>query len=259
MDRYRRTSVMIASDLARGALALVMLWAPSLPVIYAVAFGLSLGNLLYAPAAQSLVPSVVPDRLLGRANAVVWSSFQGLHVLGSVLGGAIVGVAGARAAFEVNAVSFLASAALLIGVREPAVVAPTGSRPGRFVDDVRNGFGFATRDPLLRRLLAVQLLAVLSVGGTGALLVVLAREQFGVSGSRFGALVAAIGVGAFTGPLLTGRLIDRRPSTAFVFVPYIVRGLIDASLTFLRGFLAPAALLFVYGVNTSTVASDTRP
>lgn len=98
----------------------------------------------------------------------------------------------------------------------------------------------------------MQLLAVLSVGGTGALLIVLATEQLGVDEGDFGLLVAALGVGAFTGPLLFGRLVDRLDSPVLVFIPYLVRGLIDAALAFATGFWVPAALLLFYGINTST-------
>jgi DHA3 family macrolide efflux protein-like MFS transporter len=37
-----------------------------------------------------------------------------------------------------------------------------------------------------------------------------------------------------------------------VFIPYLVRGLIDAALAFATGFWVPAALLLLYGINTST-------
>jgi sugar phosphate permease len=81
---------------------------------------------------------------------------------------------------------------------------------------------------------------------------VLATEQLGVDEGDFGLLVAAVGIGAFLGPLLFGRLVDRIDSPVLVFIPYLVRGLIDAALAFLTGFWVPAALLVLYGINTST-------
>lgn len=159
-------------------------------------------------------------------------------------------MAGPAGAFALNAATFALSALLLTRVREPAAPQQSGPRP-RLRVEARDGVALVRSDPFIRRLLGVQLLAVLSVGGTGALLVVLATEQLEVDQSDFGLLVAALGVGAFLGPLLVGRLVDRVDSPVLVFIPYLVRGLIDAALAFLTGFWVPAALLLLYGVNTS--------
>ena len=253
VDRYPRRRVMIAADLGRAGLAFAMAAASSLPQIYAIAFGLALGALFHGPSVQALVPDVVGQDVLGRANAIIWSGIQSSHVLGSALGGAIVSAIGPRAAFVVNGATFLLAAGLVAAIRLPAVSATVDApvRRGLWYE-AAEGFRYATRDGFVRGLLVVQLLAVLSVGGTGALLVVLASEQLGVDGARFGLLVAAIGAGAFTGPLLFGRWLDRHPTPSFVFMPYLVRGVIDASIAFMRGFWLPAVSLFVYGVNTST-------
>jgi MFS family permease len=251
VDRHPRRGVMVTADLARCGLALVMTQTTAIPAIYALAFGLALAGVFYGPAYQSLLPAVVPARVLGRANALSWSTVQSSHVLGAALGGAAVAVTGAAGAFALNAATFLISALLLLRVREP-VSAITAARTTRLRTETRQGIEVIRADAFIRRLLGVQVLAVLSVGGTGALLVVLATEQLGVDESDFGLLVAALGVGAFLGPLLFGRLVDRLDSPVLVFLPYLVRGLIDAALAFVTGFWVPAALLLLYGINTST-------
>jgi sugar phosphate permease len=140
---------------------------------------------------------------------------------------------------------------LLLRVPEPA--SPTATvRQTPLGAEARQGIEFIRADRFIRQLLAVQLLAVLSVGGTGALLIVLTTQQLGVDERDFGLLVAALGAGAVIGPLLFGRLIDRIDSPVLVFIPYLVRGVIDAALAFVTGFWIPAALLLLYGINTST-------
>lgn len=252
VDRYRRRSVMIAADLTRAGLALLMARATSLPEIYSLAFGLSLAGLFSGPSVQALIPGLVDRDVLGRANALLWSGVQSFHVLGSAIGGGVVALAGPRGAFVVNAATFAVSAAFLLRLREPEMGQRTERTGHRLSRETAEGIRYALGDPFLRRLLVVQFLAVLSVGGTGALLVVLAREQLGVQGGDFGLLVAAIGAGAFLGPILLGHLFDRRQSTAFLFIPYGLRGIIDATLAFVHGLWLPAGLLFVYGLNTST-------
>ncbi len=251
VDRLPRRRVMITADLARAALVVLMSQATAIPAIYALAFGLALGGVFHGPAYQSLVPAVVPARILGRANALTWSTVQSTHVLGAALGGAAIALVGASGAFLLNAATFLLSALLLLRVPEPA--SPTSTvRQTRLGAEARQGVEFIRADRFIRQLLAVQLLAVLSVGGTGALLIVLTTQQLGVDEADFGLLVAALGVGAVIGPLLFGRLIDRIDSPVLVFIPYLVRGIIDTALAFVTGFWLPAALLLLYGINTST-------
>jgi len=251
VDRLPRRRVMITADLARSALAVLMSQATAIPAIYALAFGLALGGVFYGPAYQSLVPAVVPARILGRANALTWSTVQSTHVLGAALGGSAIALVGASGAFLLNAATFVLSALLLLRVPEPA--SPTSTvRRTRLRDEAREGVEFIRADRFIRQLLAVQLLAVLSVGGTGALLIVLTTRQLGVDEGDFGLLVAALGVGAVIGPMLFGRMIDRIDSPVVVFIPYLVRGVIDAALAFVTGFWIPAALLLLYGINTST-------
>jgi len=67
--------------------------------------------------------------------------------------------------------------------------------------EAQEGVRVLVGDPLLRALAFGQLLAALFAGATSALLVVLAEERFGITGTGYGFLIAAIGFGAAIGPL----------------------------------------------------------
>ena len=250
-DRYPRRRVMVAADLVRAALAgLLALAHGSVGLAYAVAFGLSAGSLAFNPAASSLVPDVVDADEVVEANATLWTVAVLAQVVLAPLAGALVGLAGVGVAFGANAASYLASAALLR--RMAAGSAPTalavqgwrGAAAG--VEAVRS-------HPLLARLAVVQVLAALSAGATGGLLVVLATETLGVGPSGFGALLGAIGAGAAAGPLLLRRWIragDRR----WLFGPYALRGGVDLVLAATTSPLVAGGALALYGVGTSTGA-----
>lgn len=111
------------------------------------------------------------------------------------------------------------------------------------------------QEPVVRPALgAGQLLASLSAGATSALLVVLAEEHLGVSGSGYGMLIGAIGIGAALGPLALLRLIrdPRRP--VFVFGPFAMRGVVDLVLATFASPAVAVCSLVAYGVGTSTGA-----
>jgi len=250
VDRLPRVQVMVAADLARvlltGALALRH---DSAPVAYAVAFGLSRGQVFFSPAAQSLLPSVVHDDELVAANSGIWTAAVTAQILIAPVAALLAVHVGFGPAFAVNAVSFALSAAVLRGLREPARTRPV-QVTSPFAH-AREGLTALAALPLLKALAAGQILAALSAGATSALLVVLAQDRLG-GGSSFGVLVAAIGAGAALGPLLLLRRVrdPRRP--LFVFGPYAIRGIVDLVLAAATSVpLAACALLF-YGLSTST-------
>lgn len=104
---------------------------------------------------------------------------------------------------------------------------------------------------MLRRLAVVQLLASMSAGATGGLLVVLAERWLRMGPAGFGGLLAAIGIGAALGPVLFGRFVragDRR----WLFGPFAIRGGVDLTMAAVANPAVAASALVVYGMSTST-------
>jgi predicted MFS family arabinose efflux permease len=241
---------MVTADLGRAAVAVVLAaFGHNLAVIYAAAFGLSVGSVFFNPAASSLLPSVVAKEDVVEANAALWSAAVLSQIALAPLAGAVVAFAGAGPAFLVNAASFVVSAALLRGL--PAGLQPDRPQRRRMAD-VAEGLRIIRRSRLLATLAGVQALAALSAGATSALLVVLAERHLHVGAGRFGLLIAAIGVGAGLGPLVLRRLLvdPRRPGV--LFGPYLLRGGVDLILAATSSFGVAMAALGVYGVGTST-------
>jgi len=249
VDRRSRRRVMIAADLGRAALALVLAaFGDNLAVIYAAAFGLSVGTVFFNPAAASVLPTLVGRDHVVAANSAIWSAAVVSQIALAPLAGALVAFAGTGPAFVVNGVSFLVSAAALARLPVSAAVAAGGRR----LADVAEGLRIIRGSRLLATLAGVQALAALSAGATSALLVVLAERHLGAGPGRFGLLLGAIGVGAGLGPLVLRRLLadPRRP--ALLFGPYLLRGGVDLTLAASSSFAVALGALGVYGVGTST-------
>ena len=253
VDRLPRIQIMIAADVWRALLAgsLIVL-GDHVAAVYVIAFGLSVGAVLFNPAANSAVPALVDDSELVAANSGIWTAAVLSQIALAPLAGLLYTALGPAPAFGINAASFVASAVLLTGLRLPATPRSTARR-GFFVDAV-DGVRVLASDRLLRALGAGQLLAALSAGATSALLVVLAREHLALPPSGYGLLLGAIGVGAVLGPLVVSRLLSDPRHPAFVFGPYVLRGLVDLVLATFTAFPVALVALAVYGLGTSTGA-----
>ena len=250
VDRLPRVRVMVAADLVRVALAAVLAVAhDSAAVAYAVAFGLSAGQVFFSPAAQSLLPSLVRDDELVAANSGIWTAAVTAQIAVAPVAALLAVNVGFGPAFALNAASFALSASVLRGLHEPERPPPVEVRSP--FSHAREALAALREVPLLKALAVGQFLAALSAGATSALLVVLAQERLGGGGS-YGLLVAAIGAGAALGPLLLLRRIHDPRRPLFVFGPYAVRGVVDLVLVAVTSVPLAAAALVVYGLSTST-------
>ena len=251
VDRLPRVTVMVGADLARMVLAAVLaVWHRDIALVYAVAFGLSAGSVFFNPAAGSLLPALVTDDELVAANSGIWSAAVLSQILVAPLAGLLTATAGYGWAFAANAASFAISAIMLRGLRTSEAPRPV-TTISIWAQD-REALHLVARDRLLRALAVAQTLAALSAGATSALLVVLAAHSLHTSGGGYGLLLAAIAVGAFTGPLLLARLPARTHGPMIVFAAFGLRSLVDLVLATVTALPAALGALVCYGIGTST-------
>lgn len=247
VDRVPPRTLLILADIVRLLAAAALAAAPTIASALAVALVLAVATAVFSPTSSALVPRMVHASDLTAANALQWTAGVVLQLVLAPLGGLLVAVTSVRVPFAINAASFGISALLL--TRLPAQPALSIGTPAlRQLPDALHAF---RRSSLLRALVAMQTLGALAVGATSALLVVLARQGYGLSPSGYGLWLGAIGAGALAGPLLVTGLRRLRPKTV-VTGAYAIRGGGDALLGLLPNGAAAAGVLAVYGVNTSS-------
>ena len=249
VDRLPHRLSLVGADLGRGAVALVLVAFPRLWVIYMGAFLLSTLGTLFNPAVNAVVPSIVGDRSLVGANSALWSAAVVSQIALAPAAGALLGAAGPRPAFAIDAASFLVSASLLAALpHTPPAEAGKGSQ----LSQIGEGLKVVRKSRLLWVLALVQALAALSAGASSALLVVLAERHLHLSPGRFGILLAAIGIGGGLGPLVLRRAVRDVRRRRFLFGPFLLRGGVDVVLAASSSFAVALGSLGAYGLATST-------
>jgi MFS family permease len=256
IDRFSRKGVLISADLVRAALVVSLLWPQGVWHAYLVAAGLAAGNTFFGPAYQAVIPVLTTADQRLAANSVAWSTGRLVQILASAVAGGLIALTGTGPAFALNAASFVASALLIgtIAIPPHAGRVGAGSKQGlgRYFADARAGLAFARRDRFVSRLLLVQAVASFAVGGTGAMLVVLAEQHLRLAPAGFAWLIGAIGAGALLGPLIPNAVARDYRDARWLFVPYIIRGIGDVLIASFTPLPVALLILFIYGLNTST-------
>lgn len=221
VDRLPRRSVLVAADLARGAvlalLALALLTGGAdLWAVYAALFALGTGEALADSAYGALVPSVVPRELLGRANARLALTFSlNNQLLGPPLG-ALMFAALWALPFGFDALAYgVAGLVLLRLAVRPRAPEPERAAGGSLWADTVRGLAFVRGVPVLRTLTACILVMNLTGVGAFSVWVLYAREHLGLSEAGFGLFIAAGAVGGVAGARLYG-VLEPRVGRAFV-------------------------------------------
>ncbi len=189
-DRLPRRQLMIACDLIRAAAFTAMVIPMPIGVLLGLAFIAALPTPPFAAARAALLPETVPAHHYPDALALATIIAQSTQVFGYLLGGVLVAVVGARGALIFNAISFLASAVALTGLR---VGRARTSQSNRMT--LREGATAIWGDVMVRR--AVVFLTSVNLGAIipESLAAVYALKHLDSSDTTAGVLAAAIAVG----------------------------------------------------------------
>ncbi|MGH2445299.1 MAG: MFS transporter [Candidatus Limnocylindria bacterium] len=210
-DRVDRRKLLVATDVARVPVALAFLLArgpDTLWIAFVAVALLAIGAAVFEPTSSASLPNLVSSEDLPAANVLIGSAWGTMLAVGAALGGLVAVTLGRDAAFVINALSFLLSAWLILGIRRPLQLPrEPGHHPsGGVTDAIATAIRFARP----RRTVASFLLTKTSFGiGTGivALLAVFGRNVFDAGDAGIGILFAARGLGALIGPFLVRSLM----------------------------------------------------
>jgi MFS family permease len=244
---------LLASGLATGHVHLLML--------YALSFLFGLAETLYDNTSSALVPALVEDHQLERANGRLYATCTVANSFaGPPLGGSLFALSVA-APFALGAAGYAVAAVLL------SVLPLTHSKrapqraPTTFVTDLKAGVRGFTGSPLLMSLCVLFGVGNLASSATYGLISLTVVERLDASPATFGLVLAGGAVGAFLGGTYGDRIGGlTRPGTALLWTT-VVSGLATAAVGMADHVVVLSALMAVDGfvvVTQSVIAVSLR-
>ena len=196
-DRIDRRLVLFGSDLVLTATGLVLHWlvmsgGSIVWPIYLVVMAVSASRAFHNPAAQAIIPALVPPEQLQSAIALSSSVFQSAQILGPALGGILYAL-DPKLPFAIASALYGISALASLAVRHRSAPAP-GKMP-LSIKSLMAGFDFACRKPVIFGAVALDA-AVVMLGGVVVLLPIFAKDILQVGPLGLGLLRAAPAFGA---------------------------------------------------------------
>ncbi len=205
------------------------------------------GSLLatMTPTQQSLVPAIVDRKDLTNAIGLNSAGMNMTRAGGPFVAGALIGVAGAGAAFALQAIALVLAFILVVRIDLPAHL------PRRASGGVRSAFDgirlIASRDDL-RALFLLACIPTFFVFPYVQFLAIFARDILEIGPAGLGILMGASGLGAVVGSLLTARRRDAAGAGRLNVILTVVYGGFVVGIALSSSVWLSLPLLFLAGV-----------
>jgi MFS family permease len=215
VDRWPLKPTMVASDLSRAGLCLLLLLAHNIWGFYAALAAISVVSSFFGPAQGVAIRAAVPLHGLRAANALMQQVMFLARIAGPAVAGMLVASFGATSCYWADAASFVASACLIASVtlsRPEEMAATTVLQPAdkagpeeeakgvaKVWADMKQGVSFIVHHAALLFVILALASGMFVLGCFGPLIAVYVRDTLHASTRIFGVASAMIGIGILLG------------------------------------------------------------
>jgi MFS family permease len=250
VDRYRRRPILIAADLGRAVLLLVIPIAAIMGVLriehlYIVAFLVGTLELVFDVAHRSFLPSLVKREQLIEGNSKLEMSRSVAMILGPGAAGGLVQLVTAPIAITVDAISFLLSALFLGWIRTPEPAPRPSEQRESIWEEVSEGLRLVSSDKLLRAVAGCIGTLGLFNSVLEAVLILYVTRELGIGPGPLGLAFAGGSVGFLLGTLLPGWVTRRFGLGPGIIGGLLLVGLSDLLIPLLAGSMAVVVIMMV--------------
>jgi DHA3 family macrolide efflux protein-like MFS transporter len=275
VDRWDRRTTMIACDLVRAGLVLLvpLVINVHIALVYLIALAVATVGLLFRPAKTAIVPLIVDEERLVTANSASSINETLADLLGYPVAAAIVaGLAGLiGAAFVLDSATYLVSAILIWGMVVPHEELPTEPFSARAIwREMAEGWRFLTHKAELLANTVVSTVAQLAFGAEIVCSLIYAKDVLNQAflpfPENYGWLMASLGLGSVAGGVAIGWFAPNAPKGPMTIAGFIGLGLamVGAGLTTspqlaIALFFAIGVANMLYLVPTITLFQELTP
>jgi DHA3 family macrolide efflux protein-like MFS transporter len=244
VDRFDRKRIMIAADIIRGILVLLIpfLVPQSIAWLYIVVMLSSAVGQFFDPAHESVLPEVASEEELAAANSLMAISSFGSTAVGFAASGFLASI-NIYYAFYLDALTFAISAIciLLIKIKPMGEVEKTSVQS--VIRNLQVGIRHLYNTPILRSMFYVSIPVVISFGLSNALLLPFAKTALGATEFQYGVQEAMTSIGFVAGSLILAGIFDRMREGPWIAISYL--GMAIAGIFYSISTSIPIAIIIL--------------
>jgi MFS family permease len=249
-DNFDRRKVMLIAQsfmLIVSILLAIMAYEGLLSpwILLGFTFLIGCGTALHNPSWQASMGDIVSRDELSAAVSLNSMGFNLMRSIGPAAGGAIVAIAGAAAAFTVNALSYIGIITALWLWRPPTT--PRRLPRERMGSAFSAGLRYVAMSPNLMKVIFRGFMFGLSAIAVLALLPLIVRELLQGGAFVYGVMLGCFGMGAVVGALLNARLRSRFRNERITQSAFLAFAVSCVTLALSRHYVFSGAALLLAG------------
>ena len=254
VDHWNVKRLMIASDLIRAALIVLLVFVHDVPQICGIFIVLSTVSSFFMPAQSVTVRTIVPPEGLLAANAMMAQALYIVRLLSPALAGALVRVLTEKACFYLDTATFVFSAMMIarLAIDRPAR-AQTEKTVKSLTQDFLAGNRFIFTHAGLTFVFMAMAAAMFVMSSFSPLISIYIRDSLAAGPALFGFISAMVGVGLIVGTQLVTRLAKQRSKAHVVLSGLFSLGVGAALLGGFRNVPMAALSTFTMGLAIAFV------
>jgi Na+/melibiose symporter-like transporter len=263
---------MIISDLMSGLTVLSVIFVNDLKYVYIIAFIAKSVNVFRNPAQSAFEPNLVNKEDIPLLNSFKSASNSLIQIIGSATGAAIVGFVGVRNSFIIDAITFGASAAILITItlKELHVQSKEQRAKTKLFDGFIDGVSIMWKNNMIKLMVSIELYLTFAMAMQGTLIYYFIKQSLNMGDKAelaWGTLLSALGVGALAGSFVIGILVKKSKNQFKLFLNVLFFDSVAFMLFVINSFFPLSILLFAFlgiigaahGIILNTVLQKTVP
>ncbi|MEU6825559.1 MFS transporter [Streptomyces atriruber] len=258
VDRMRKRSVMISTDLARAVALLtipVAWWSGLLTIwwLFTVALVHGVLTVFFDVAYVSYLPHLVGRDNLVEGNSKLSAIRSVTSISGPGMAGPLVGLLGAPATLLVSSAGMAMSGLLATGIRKREHKPVPSARP-QLLRDIKQGLKFVLKHPVLRATVLGDAIFNLFLVMYQTMLLVFLEREMGLGAFGIGLVLSGMGCGALLGALSATRVSQRVGQGPVIWLAPLVTCPLTALMPFARpGWSVCAAAIGLAGLSLGGV------
>ncbi|MCA9404894.1 MAG: MFS transporter [Candidatus Omnitrophica bacterium] len=217
VDRWDRRTTLFVCDVVRGGLVLLipffLMSADSMWPIYGVVFLAFCFPRFHVPAKMAIIPDLVPEDSLLKANSLITTTGLIAAVLGAACGAFLIEYFGARNGFIIDSITFFVSALFVWNMAIPRQLKINKAQLQESVQkikksvwhEIREGFDYIIKHKEIRFVIDMLFVLFMAAGSIYVLIVVFVQEAFQSVTRDVGVLAIFLVVGLFVGIMIYGK------------------------------------------------------
>lgn len=169
--------------------------------LFVYSFASGAGWAFVWPVRQAVIPTLVPEKEMMSAMALMMSALNFTRLIGPAIGGILLATLGGGGNFTVQAVLYAAVILMIVTMRIPPVPQAESNRDKSVLGSTIEGLRYVKRNDLVMGLLVLMLVPMTLAMPYMSLLAIFAKDVYHIGETGLGILLSFGGLGSLVGTL----------------------------------------------------------